>query len=181
MTSRKPKRSTIRRLLSLTLAATPVAAHAKPQTFPLTPATTKLAMTVYAVGIFPLPGGYPSFRGTLELDAEKPGFCRVSITIDQASLVMSDPDRVRTALGPDMLDAKAFPTMHFDGECQGKMTVGHLTLHGITRPLSLSMRRAGDSVVGEARIQRRDYAINGMPHLLGQMIKIRFSTTLPML
>ena len=179
MTSSKRKRPIPCARLLLALAALPLTAYAKPQTFPITPATTKLAMTVYAVGIFPLPGDYPSFSGTLELDPEKPGFCRVSITVNQASLEMSDPDRVRTAL--TMLDAKTFPTMHFEGECQGKTTVGSLTLHGVTHPLSLTMTRDGATIVGEGRIQRRDYAIDGLPHLLGQLIKIRFSTTLPML
>ena len=171
------------RLLSLAflVAGLPHAGHARPLAFPITPATTKLGLTVYAVGIFPMLGDYRSFRGTLELDSDKPGFCRVSITVEQASLTMADASHVRTALAPDMLDAAAYPTMHFEGVCQGEATVGSLTLHGVTHPLSLALKQTGKMLVGEGRIQRRDYAINGMPHLLGQLIRIRFSTTLPML
>ena len=156
-------------------------AAAEPKIFNLTSQTTKLALTVYAAGLFPIFGEYPGVSGTLEVDPDKPGFCHVSITVDQSSLAMSDPARARRALAPDMLDAADFPTMHFDGDCEGDTTAGKLTLHGVTHPLALTMHHADGLVTGEGRLLRRDYAIDGMPHLLGQLIKIHFSTTLPML
>ncbi len=159
----------------------PPAACAATRTFALTPATTSLNLTVYALGLFPLPATYPSFHGTLELDSDHPDFCRVSITVDQRSLHMADPDRVRKALAPDMLDAAQFPTMSYTGTCRGTQADGMLTLHGITRPFDLDMTRVGDRVTGEGRLNRHDYAVNGMPHMLGETIKIHFATTLPSL
>jgi polyisoprenoid-binding protein YceI len=171
--------------LGATLLCQATAAAAAPgppavQTLALTPATAKLGLTVYALGFFPLPGAYASFSGTLDIDRANPDFCRVTVTVDQASLDMSDPTRTRKALAPDMLDAAHFPTMRYSGTCQASTIDGTLTLHGITRPLSLTLHRSGTAVAGEGRLIRHDYAIDGMPHLLGQMIKIRFSTTLPM-
>jgi polyisoprenoid-binding protein YceI len=150
------------------------------QTLALTPATAKLGLTVYALGLFPVAGAYASFSGTLDIDPANPDFCRVTVTVDQASLNMGDPTRTRKALAPDMLDAAHYPTMRYSGTCDGSTMGGTLTLHGIARPLSLTLRRSGTTVAGEGRLIRHDYAIDGMPHLLGQVIKIRFSTTLPM-
>lgn len=156
------------------------AAGAAPQTLALTPANAKLSLTVYALGFFPLPGIYHRFSGTLDIDLAHPAFCHVRLSVEQSSLTMSDPARARRALAPDMLDAARFPTMDFDGACQGGAIEGALSLHGITRPLSLALRRAGANVTGEGRLIRHDYGIDGMPHLLGQDIKIHFATTLPM-
>jgi len=156
------------------------AAAAAPETLTLTPANAKLALTVYAMGFFPLPGDYQHFSGTLAIDPAHPGFCSVRLTVDQSSLTMSDPARARRALAPDMLDAARFPTMDFAGACQNNAIAGTLTLHGVTHPLSLTLRRSGTMVGGEGRLIRHDYGIEGMPHLLGQMIKIHFSATLPL-
>ncbi len=168
-------------LLVCALVCIQTAAAAQPKTYDLTPATTKLGLTVYAMGLFPLPAQYQNLSGTLQIDPGHPGFCRVSITVEQDSLHMADPDRVRKALAPDMLDAARYPTMSYTGTCQGQSTAGDLTIRGITHPLALSLKRVGDLVVGEGSLIRRDYAVTGMPHLLGQLIKIHFSTTLPML
>jgi polyisoprenoid-binding protein YceI len=168
-------------LLCCAIVGVQTAAAAQLQTYDLTPATTKLGLTVYALGLFPLPGQYASLSGTLQIDPGRPGFCRVSITVEQDSLHMADPERVRKALAPDMLDAARYPTMRYTGTCQGQSTAGDLTIRGITHPLALSLKRVGDLVIGEGSLIRRDYAVTGMPHLLGQLIKIHFSTTLPML
>jgi polyisoprenoid-binding protein YceI len=156
------------------------AAAAAPTSLALSPANAKLSLTVYALGLFPLPGDYQRFSGTLAIDPAHPDFCHVRLSVDQSSLTMSDPARARRALAPDMLDAARFPTMDFDGACHAGAIAGTLTLHGITRPLSLALRRAGTMATGEGRLLRHDYGIDGMPHLLGQDIRIHFSTTLPM-
>jgi polyisoprenoid-binding protein YceI len=176
-----PRATALLPVLVCLASAVPRMAWPATQTFPLTPATTTLGLTVYALGLFPIPGTYPRFHGTLELDTDHPGFCRVSITVDQLSLHMTDPARVRKALAPDMLNAAQFPTMSYAGNCQGRQTEGTLTLHGITRPVALYLTRRGGRVTGDGWLNRHDFEVNGMPHMVGPTIKIRFSTTLPML
>jgi polyisoprenoid-binding protein YceI len=155
------------------------AAAAAPETLPLTPATTKLALTVYGLGFFPLPGQYARFTGTLDIDRAQPEFCRVRVTVDQTSLSMADPGLARQALGADLLDATHFPTMSYVGTCTGHTIAGALTLHGVTHALALVLKRDGGTVDGAGRLVRHEYGIDGMPHLLGQVIKIRFVTRLP--
>jgi polyisoprenoid-binding protein YceI len=89
---------------------------------------------------------------------------------------MADPAYARKALAADMLDAARFPTMSYDGACAGNTVGGALTLHGVTRPLTLALTRDGSEVAGVGRLLRHEYGIDGMPHLLGQTIKIRFLT-----
>jgi len=150
-----------------------------PQSLPLTPATTKLTLTVYALGIVPLPGQYARFAGMLDIDPAQKGFCRVRVTVDQASLTMADQGLARQALGTALLDAARFPTMSYDGTCTGNTIAGALTLHGVTHALALTLTRDGPAVAGAGRLVRHDFGIDGMPHLIGQLIKIHFSTHLP--
>ena len=65
------------------------------------------------------------------------------------------------------------------GQCAGATLTGELTLHGITHPLLLALARAGGQMMATGNLQRRDYAITGLPGLVGQRIRIRLRTALP--
>jgi polyisoprenoid-binding protein YceI len=113
------------------------------------------------------------------LDPALPEMCRVDVTIDVRSLHMADPDRVKQALEPDMLDVAAYPTMHFDGVCQSTQTLGNLTLHGVTHPVALNTKREDGVIESTGTLNRHDYGINGLPNLVGQTIRLRFTTKVP--
>jgi polyisoprenoid-binding protein YceI len=166
-------------LITLLVALAALPAHAADITLPLEPSTTTVGYTVYALGFIPIPATYQSFRGTIRLDPAHPEACRVQVTIDVGSLHMADPDRVKQALAPDMLDVARYPTMNFAGACQGNQTVGTLTLHGVTRPIALSTIREDSSIDSTGRLDRHDYGIDGLPHLVGATIRLRFTTKVP--
>jgi polyisoprenoid-binding protein YceI len=145
----------------------------------LAPPASQLAYTVFAFGLIPINASFQDFTGTLTLDPGQPQSCQVHLTVRVASLRMADPDRSRQALGPAMLDAAHYPTMHFDGHCAGPSLVGQLTLHGVTRPLIMAVQRDGEHVVATGVLQRRDYAIAGLPGLVGQRVRFRLNAPLP--
>ncbi len=122
---------------------------------------------------------FDDFAGTVIMDTAAPGSCHVQVTVRIASLHMADPARTRLALGSSMLDAAHFPTMAFTGQCDGAMLNGALTLHGVTRPLELTMQRRDSLMTATGVLQRRDYVITGLPGLVGQRIRIRLQTALP--
>jgi polyisoprenoid-binding protein YceI len=146
---------------------------------PLDPASTTVGYTVYALGFIPIAATYQRFHGTIMLDPGHPESCKVVVTIDVGSLHMDDPDRVKQALEPDMLDVAQFPTMHFEGACQGTQTVGKLTLHGVTHPVALNTQREDRVIESTGRLNRHDYGIDGLPNLVGQTIRLRFTTRVP--
>jgi polyisoprenoid-binding protein YceI len=145
----------------------------------LDPGMAQIGYTAIAFGIVPIPATFDRFSGTIEQDMAHPGACRLQVTVDMDSLHMADEGRRREVLGPEMLDASQFPTMHFTGGCRTTSLTGTLTLHGVSRPLSLTMQRKGGEVNCVGTLVRRDFGILGMRALVGQKVRIRLSVHLP--
>jgi polyisoprenoid-binding protein YceI len=165
------------------LAAAPTLAGAAARQIPLAPPVARIGYTVFALGVLPVVATFERFEGTVLQDPARPNDCRVQVTIDVASMQMDDPERRRQALAPDMLDAADFPTMHFDGACQGdrktQSLVGNLTLHGVTRRLTLAMHRNGTQVNCVGRVVRGDFGILGMGDLVAPIVRIDLNVSLP--
>lgn len=75
----------------------------------------------------------------------------VNIVIDASSLDTNVPILDKMVKGPQMLDAEQFSSIQFkstqfhsDGDDKGTL-VGDLTLHGVTRPITLSVHFNGHS------------------------------------
>ncbi len=158
------------------IAAAPITA---PTVVPLTPASTRIDLTVYAMGLFPLPAHFVRFSGTLAVISGPPLRCSVAIRIEAASLEMEDAQRAQTAIGPHLLDAAHFPDLIYQGSCTNGQATGELTLHGVTRPLTLTATRTGDQVSASGTLRRQEYGITGLPGLIGRSIGIRFTVRLP--
>ncbi len=145
----------------------------------LTPASTQISFTTFAMGLFPLGGHFTRFHGELQYDPADADACSVALDIDVASLSMADPARVRTALGPRLLNAAAFPNMTYHGTCSGGLATGLLTMHGATRPVSLSLVNDGAKMLARGDLHRQDFGLTGLPGLVGRTIRIAFAVTLP--
>ena len=93
-------------------------------------------------------GQFGQATGTLVLDKARPAASTIDITIPVASLTTS-ADRLTAHLQtPDFLDAAQFPTARFVSR---RVTVnrpratilGDLTLHGVTRPVTINAQFIG--------------------------------------
>jgi polyisoprenoid-binding protein YceI len=165
----------------LALAA-PLPGHAAAGTaIALAPPASRLDYTVFALGLFPIDANFQDFAGSLTVDPHDPSRCAVVLTVRIASLHMADPARNKLALSASVLDAARFPSMHFSGTCAdaGAALAGTLTLHGVTRPLTLAVTRDGTHVTATGMLRRSDYAIGGLPGLVGQRIRFRLAADLP--
>jgi polyisoprenoid-binding protein YceI len=163
--------------LAAALAAAP--AHAAWRPLQLDPTTARISYTVFALGLLPITATFQKFHGVALQDTSHPGTCRIDVTIDVASLHMDDPDRQRQALAPDMLDAADFPTMRFTGACAARSIAGKLTLHGVTRPVTLVMQRNGPQVRCTGTLARRDFGILGLRGLVAANVRLRLVVQLP--
>jgi polyisoprenoid-binding protein YceI len=164
--------------LLATVAATQTA-HAAPTEIALTPSTAQVTFTSYALSLFPVGGHFTRFRGTLRVDPAHPEACAVSLKIEAASLIMASPARTSEAIGPKILDAAAFPTLTYKGDCTGGQATGDLTLHGTTRTITLQTVRSAGQVAASGNLLRQDYGINGLPGLVGRTIRVGFTANLP--
>jgi polyisoprenoid-binding protein YceI len=147
----------------------------------ISPANAHITYTAFALGLVPFSGSFERFSGTADAatGTRQAGGCAVHVNVDVASLLMPDADRQRQAVGADMLDASHYPTMMFRGTCRGQSLIGHLTLHGVTRPFAFALKRNGTHITCTATLARRDFGITGMPTLVAPRVRIRLSVTLP--
>ncbi len=152
---------------------------AAPVSVPLSPATTQIGLTVFAAGMWPVPGRFERFRGRLTVDPAVPAGCRVSVEVEVASLHMAGPGRTRLALGSSLLDAARYPNLAYTGSCSANPASGRLTLHGVTGALSLRSERSGDHVSATGSLQRQDFGVTGLPGLVGRRVDLLLTVTLP--
>lgn len=114
--------------------------------YQIDPNHTYPSMEVDHKGLSVLRGKFNKTEGTITLDrAAKTG--TVDITIDAASVDFGH-DRLNNHIkSPDMFDVEKFPTatykgtsMTFNGDVPATVE-GDLTLHGVTRPVSLKINK----------------------------------------
>jgi polyisoprenoid-binding protein YceI len=163
------------------LALHVTAARAAETEFTLDPTHATVGFRAYALGLAPVDGAFAHFKGVLSIDPAQPTDCRVDVTVDVDSLQMNDRDIRDDVLAADMLDARDFQTLRYQGACQGGGIAGQLTMHGVTRTLFLAARRDGDRYSAQASLRRSEWGITGRPLLAGQTIRIRVSTVVPAL
>ena len=152
---------------------------AAPVTVVLGPATARIGLTVLAVGAWPVPGQFERFSGQLTVDPTAASDCRVSVEVEVASLRMAGAGRTRLALGPSLLDAVRYPRLAYTGTCSTSESSGQLTLHGVTRPLSLTPHLDGDKVNATGSLRRQDFGVTGLPGLIGRRVDLLLSINLP--
>ncbi len=146
-------------LVLVLVAASP--AQAAPRVYTLDPAHSRLTIQVGKAGVFGFAGHEHqvvagAFRGTATFDPERLAQSSVDLTFDAGALRVTgqgeppeDVPQVQAAMvGATCLDAGRFPTIRFvstsvtaagaAGPNGGDLALrGQLTLHGVTRPLTI--------------------------------------------
>jgi polyisoprenoid-binding protein YceI len=154
-------------------------AEAAPRRIALTPPETEVAFRAYGLGLLPLDGKFASFRGWLNYDPEDRSTCRVDLTVDVASLAMTDTSVRETVVGPEFMDAPRYPTLTYAGSCQPPGIGGMLGLHGVTRPLQLSLTWSRERVTAEGQLRRADWGMTAKSFVAGRTVRIQVSVPLP--
>jgi polyisoprenoid-binding protein YceI len=132
-------------LQSLAIAALliPFAAHA--DSYKFDPNHTAVVWHANHFGFSNPSGRFTVKEGTLNLDEAKPENSSVDAVVDIDSLVTGIDKLNEHLKSPDFFDAAKFPTAEFKStsvKVTGKDTAdvtGDLTLHGVTRPVTLHM------------------------------------------
>ncbi|MFO0690022.1 MAG: YceI family protein [Myxococcota bacterium] len=87
-------------------------------------------------------GALTKFSGRVLLDEQDPAKSRLAFTAEVASIDTGNADRDEHLRGPDFFDATKFPTIEFESTGISKTAAGYairgdLTIHGVTRPVTL--------------------------------------------
>ena len=134
-------------------------------------------------------GRFTDFGGCLHQVASDVTRSRVAVTIDAGSIDTDLPDRDRELRGPDFLDVERYPQITFRSRevsaADGLKILGDLTMHGVTRSITLEAREPGVPGLGAelafeatATLKRRDFGItwnkllDGGVSVIGDEVKI---------
>ena len=157
---------------ALLLILLPAAALAQPRDEPIAPPAAALTISLSALGLLPLDARFTRFTGSLRRDPTDLSACSVSLSADVTSLEMSSSSVRDDMLSPDLLDVARFPSFAYRGACRGDVIEGVLTLHGVSRPLALGLRRGADGWDVTGAFRRDDWGITGRPLLAGMTVRL---------
>lgn len=158
-------------LTLLALVASPLVA----ETYRIDSAQSKIAFTVRQF-LGTTRGEFHKFSGRIDLDREHPERSSVAATIQVASIDTKIAKRDQHLRSEEFFNAAKFPEITFrsrsvkrTGADSGDVT-GDLTMHGVTRPITLHVKLAtpisGDSLPARTRwqitsepIHRKDFGL----------------------
>jgi polyisoprenoid-binding protein YceI len=142
-------------------------------------------------------GRFSDFRGTVVFDSARPQDSRVDVVIQAGSISTAEPDRDKHLRSGDFFDVERFPMLTFKSTSVTPRgddrydIAGDLTIHGITRPVTLSASFLGSlqdpwgnekfGFEAGLTLNRKDYGLNWNAaleaggFLVGDEVKITLS------
>lgn len=101
------------------------------------------------LGYSVLAGRFNDFSGDFSWDKETPESAAITVNIKTASIDTNWAERDKHLREPDFLDVEKFPeasfrTTEYTGDASGGKLDGELTLHGVTKPITLDVKAIGE-------------------------------------
>lgn len=172
----------MRRLLLAAVLSTSLFAQSRP----IDVHQSKITVYAYKSGLFSFAAhdhviDVPIARGTLDEQVKT-----IEFVVKSASLQVLDPNeseknRVeirKTMLGPKLLEAEKFPDISFRStsvkqtDANTAAVEGVLTVHGVSRPVSLTVQRDGAFYAGSAKMKQTDYGMTPVS-VAGGAVKVK--------
>ena len=174
-------------ILALALTAAP---DARAERFAIDPVHTRVAFQVSHAGFSWPVGSFSQATGVLDFDPGDWSTAHVEVRIPIATLQLGDEKWQDRILDPTFFDARKFPEAHFvSTKVEGKgadeaEVTGDLTLHGVTRPVTLHVKfnqlarhpmppfrlTAGFSATGT--LSRKDFGIDSWKKVVGDEVRL---------
>lgn len=153
------------------------------------PSHTQLLFSVSHMGFSTYYGQFSKASGSLALDSKTPSKSSFEIHVPVASVSTTSDKLTGELKSSAWLDASAFPEITFKSTRvtptgKGSATViGNLTLHGVTRPITLHARLVGGGInpldkkytVGfdlNGTIRRSDFGVKTYVPLIGDAVTL---------
>jgi polyisoprenoid-binding protein YceI len=113
-------------------------------TYVIDPVHSSVHFSVRHLMISSVRGEFSKLSGVIKYDPENPASSSVEATIDASSINTRDPQRDAHLKSADFLDVEKFPVITFRGkriepQQGGGRITGDLTIHGITREVTLDV------------------------------------------
>lgn len=130
-------------------------------TYTLDQSHASLIFKINHLGFSTYVGRFETLDASLDFDSKNPEKAALSARVDMTSLDIANDDFAATLMGPDWFDSARFPYATFTSDeiiitgDQTGLIKGSLTLHGVTNPVTLSVRFNG----GARDILRSAYVV----------------------
>ena len=159
-------------------------------TYKADPAHTQVNWQVNHLGFSLFDGSFADATGTLTLDPKKPEAATVAIDIPIARLMTTNAKLNEHLLSQAFFDVARFPTarfvstgVHMDAKDGDIDITGNLTLHGVTKPVTLEAKfiGAGTNFMtkkpalgfrAKAKIKRSDFGIASFVPMVSDEVKL---------
>ena len=130
---------------------------------------------VQHLGFSWLYGRFNTVSGEFSYDPAKPEKSRIAVTIETGSVDTRHAERDKHLRSADFLHVKKYPVALFKsgrytGDAEGGVMEGLLTLHGVSKPVKIKVRKIGEGkdpwkgyragFVGTVTLNRRDFGID---------------------
>jgi polyisoprenoid-binding protein YceI len=159
------------------------------------PGHSKITWSVDHFGFSTYVGQFSKVEGTLSIDPKAVTASKLDVTVDANSVGTLNPALDAHLKAADFLDTAKFPTATFKAtaiKLTGQRTAditGDLTLHGVTRPVTVAatFNQAGVNPVdktyslgfaGKARIKRTDFGVSAYAPALGDEVILELEAEL---
>ncbi|HLI76333.1 MAG TPA: YceI family protein [Acidobacteriaceae bacterium] len=144
-------------------------ALAQHSTYAIDPAHSQVDFGIKHMGISTVHGRFAIKEGTIDLDDKNLAGSAVAATIDVSSVDTGVAQRDAHLRSPDFFDTTKFPTATFKSTKitqtgEGYDVIGDLTLHGVTKPVTLHMEAPSKEQIGMDKMPHRGFTATTTLH-----------------
>lgn len=145
------------------------------QTYQIDTAHSGAAFSVRHMMVTNVSGRFSNLKGSVIIDDKTPANSKVDAVIDVATVNTNEPKRDGHLKSPDFFDVAKFPTITFQSTKVYKSgdiskVEGNLTLHGVTKPVTLTLSEVSPEVkhpmgglvrgaTATTKISRKDFGL----------------------
>jgi len=166
--------------------------HARADTFNLDPVHSFVVFQIGHMGISHVWGRAVGPTGSFTIDPADPTRSSIQVEVKAESIDTANTARDNHLHGPDFFDAKQFPTISFKSTAFKKTAdntyevTGNFILHGVTKPLTVTLTRIGEgqkpAPMGYRAgyettftLKRSDFGMTTMLDAVGDEVKLTVS------
>ncbi|WP_428940498.1 YceI family protein [Fontivita pretiosa] len=134
-------------------------------------------------------GTFPGPTGSFVIDTGNPAASSLEVHVKAESVHTANDSRDKHLRSPDFFDARQFPTISFKSDSVKQIDEntyelsGQLSLHGVTRPLTVTLKKVGQGDKGpqfgyragydtQFTIKRSDFGMKTMPQAVGDEVTV---------
>ena len=157
-------------------------------TYRVDPVHTSIVFRIGHLEVSSVYGRFNGASGTIDYDPAAPEKAKFDVQAETKNVDTNVPQRDNDLRSPNFFDAEKFPTIQFKStsvKAAGDKTLevtGDLTLHGVTRPITVTMTFGGVATTPkmgvrggfatEFTIKRSDFGMNNMIPMVGDEVKL---------